>query len=140
LEYIDWVMKNIPRNGLGFDILKYLRPITSKKESLINLLVGNNETLFNYIGDYDENNVFQSSWSKDNMKQINLIYSADQNTSKSAKWTHDFNIYLIIIENKLFIHIQFSLLEYKNETINKMLDLYKKTIANLIEDEENYDV
>lgn len=123
-------LRNIPNNGIGFGILKYL----SKDKSLSDKLrsVQKPEIVFNYLGQINENISDASEW-----KIGKELIVLDQN--KDGIREHILEINSIMSDNKLKIDFTFSKNIFNSETIKTFSGIYCEELKNIIDHCTNED-
>ena len=135
LEYITNLIKNLPGRGLGFEILKYLTAADFKNNEQFYLPEYEKETLFNYVGEFAEGSAISAFNTDNKIQPVYLIGDVNLNRNKKARWTSDFNLFISISLNKLSVRFQYSISEYKKETIQKVITEFGKNIIGLIKPE-----
>lgn len=111
--------RNIPNNGIGFGILKYL----NRDSDFDNL--PQSSILFNYLGQFDQmvQGMGCLSMSKENMGQT---------MSAKRKQTHELIINSLISSGCLKFNLGFNLNQYSEHSIKTLLNCIEKTLVNLI--------
>ncbi|QUI24146.1 amino acid adenylation domain-containing protein [Vallitalea pronyensis] len=115
-------MRRIPNKGVGHDILKYLSP----RETILDMgFEKQAEISFNYLGQFGrdiDNEVFSMS-----------DISAGETHHEDSEACYKLNINGLVMKDKLQMSFAYSRSEYKEETIKKLAELYKKSLIDVIE-------
>jgi len=123
ISYVKNTLEQIPNNGLGYGILKYITPLRLKKELKFNT---NSEIGFNYLGEI----------TIDNKRNSDIITESDFKIERniSIELVRPYSIEVIgsIANDKLQFHFFYNIFEYNAETIERLANLYKKCINELI--------
>ena len=132
LEYITDLLKNLPGRGLGFEVLKYLTAPDLKNGEQFCLPDHEKETLFNYVGEFTEDSTRSGFNTGNRIQPVDLIGDVNLNRSKKARWNSDFNLFISLSRNKLSVRFQYSISEYRKETVQKVITEFSKNIIGLI--------
>jgi len=135
LAYTSGIIRSVPRQGFGFEILKHLTPSAQKDGEMFNLPEGEKDTFFNYLGEFSEDRALSGSDTDTQIKPVYLIGDVNINRSKAAKWTSDFNIFLSMIQNRLSVRFQYSMAEYKKTTVEDVIAEFIQNIQYYIQNE-----
>lgn len=109
-------LRNIPNKGFNYSVFKYLnKKLTDRNRKYIR---------FNYLGDFD--NILNTQL----FEVSNLSSGLDIGESNSL--TSIFDINLMIINKELNISITYSKNKYKNDTIEKFIDVYVEQIEEIL--------
>ena len=113
-------LDSIPKKGIGYGILKYLKkiPVQEIETSIV----------FNYLGDFGAN----SGQEESSMFSISNEKIGDASSALNDV-DHHLNINGLIIENKLSMSIRFPKYLYEEEAVNKLSKAYKQTLIDLVE-------
>ncbi len=117
LQAVNKCLKDTPCGGVNYGILKYIADNSNKLDIQFKLKP---EISFNYMGDFDNNlntDVFKIS-----------ELPNGKNLSEDEKWNYKFKFICLVKMGKLNIGIEYSKNQYKEETIDKMLNSYLNSI------------
>jgi len=117
IETIKQILKNIPCQGMGYSILKYINP-----EKYIQLNVKPCVS-FNYLGQFNDNS--------------REIFHIDENSpghsiSKNAKIIHDIDINAVIEKQKLQLYVIFDNKRYQMATMENFIMNYEDHLQHII--------
>ena len=115
-------LRNIPNNGIGYGILKYL---TDKKNIGLMEFKIKPEISFNYLGQFD-------SEVKTEHFEISR-FSAGSSWSPESERISNLDINAVITKGKFTLTISYSMHQYKGDTILKLAESYKKHLLNIID-------
>ncbi|MEO8210866.1 MAG: condensation domain-containing protein, partial [bacterium] len=124
IKLVKETLRQIPNNGIGFGLLKYLNTDENIKEKLKTL--PKPEIVFNYLGQLNENIIPNSDWK---LGKKSIILSQ----SKQGLRTHLIEINGIVADNKLKMDFNFSKNIHKKETIETFAKHYEDALKNIIE-------
>ncbi|CAA6802065.1 MAG: Siderophore biosynthesis non-ribosomal peptide synthetase modules [uncultured Sulfurovum sp.] len=108
-------LREIPNNGIGYGISKYLQH---------NNLNFSKEILFNYLGQYDDENKSLFTLSKEETTPL---------------WGDEFisefklDISVVIINQELQFKVQYEVHEYEKKSIESFVDNYKHSLLKIVE-------
>lgn len=120
LEYVNNYLKNVPRDGLGYGILRYISSFDKKLGVDFKL---NPEISFNHMGNFD------TDFDTDVFKISSL--SSGKNISSEEVFSYKLKIFTMIKVNKLSISIEYNKNEFNKETINVFFDKYIKNLNDI---------
>ncbi|WP_051624339.1 non-ribosomal peptide synthetase [Clostridium akagii] len=122
LEYFNKSLKNIPNDGIGYGILRYISSLDKKLR--INLKL-NPEISFSHMGNFDTDlntDVFKIS-----------TLPSGKNISGEEVFSYKLKIFTMIITNRLNINIEYNKNQFKEDTINVFFDNYIKNLNKITE-------
>jgi non-ribosomal peptide synthase protein (TIGR01720 family) len=122
IKIIKERLRKVPNRGIGFGILKYL---TDEKHKEGISLDYQPQIIFNYLGQVDEN-----------VEQLSMDIAEEpsgRNISPEGKREHELVITAIVINKQLRTSISYSHQQFNEETINALIDAYKKILNDIIE-------
>jgi non-ribosomal peptide synthase protein (TIGR01720 family) len=114
-------LRGIPNKGIGYGILQYLTLPENKGNIGFNLKP---EMSFNYLGQFDgdvETGVFETS-----------DISTGTAVSPNMESLYSIDIVGIVNGRKLMINFSYNKVEYREETITKLAEEFKKNLARII--------
>ena len=114
-------LRHIPNKGVGYGILKYLTDPENKKDVCFEL---NPEIGFNYLGEFSENNA-------ESLFKYSKI-SSGKTISEENKKLNNIEINGFVVDGELKFIFNYSIKEYKAETIEKLTKLYTKNLLEII--------
>ncbi|WP_143323894.1 non-ribosomal peptide synthetase, partial [Clostridium sp. BL-8] len=114
-------LRHIPNKGVGYGILKYLTDPENKKDVCFEL---NPEIGFNYLGEFSENNA-------ESLFKYSKI-SIGKTISEENKKLNNIEINGFVVDGELKFIFNYSIKEYKAETIEKLTKLYTKNLLEII--------
>ncbi|WP_242954059.1 condensation domain-containing protein, partial [Clostridium puniceum] len=122
IQYTKETLRHIPNNGIGYGLLKYL---TSKQHKNCSCFEKEPEIIFNYLGELSQ-------------KESNHMFKYSELTggmtvSLENKKTNSIEINGLVSEGKLELFFNYSIEEYKEETIVSLLQAYKANTIKVIE-------
>lgn len=117
-------LRQIPDNGIGFGVLKYLNNDNEIREKFNSL--PKPEILFNYLGQMNENIGPESDW-----RIGKRIIVLDQ--SKKDLRHHVLEINIIIVNNKLKMDFSFSKNIHNRETIETFSKMFTDELKHIID-------
>ncbi|GEM_PF-1247716 len=124
LKYVKEQLRNIPHNGMGFGVLKYLSNNPEVREIMNN--IPEPEIMFNYLGVFnreeEEKNKFKKAEESagDERNPQNLRPNLMEVTGNIA-------------DGELILHINYSKNYHEPETIEKLANLFQENILQIIE-------
>ncbi|MBD7911567.1 non-ribosomal peptide synthetase [Clostridium cibarium] len=116
------VLRKIPNKGIGYGILKYL---TSSKNRKNRDMTIETDISFNYLGQIDSNS------NNELFTYSNLSTGSD--ISNNFELKDSIQINSLIQEGNLKFNIDFCKLEYKEDEIEKFVEIFNKNIYGIIE-------
>ncbi len=114
-------LRNIPNNGIGFGLLKYLNNKDSEKLKDL----PEPEVIFNYLGQ------FQTDSTKLSLFKPIAGFNNDERSPKSKRG-HLIEISVSVKGKNLFIDIMYSKNQFKQESIENFLSRYKGELINSV--------
>ncbi len=114
-------LRNIPNNGIGFGILKYLRSDFSEKLKALQ----NPEIVFNYLGQFQPDSEELSLFKP-------LAGFNDDERSPRSRRSYLLEISASIKGKNLLIDIMYSKNQFRTESIKKFLALYEGELIKLL--------
>nr|WP_269724296.1 amino acid adenylation domain-containing protein [Bacillus thuringiensis] len=114
-------LRRIPNKGIGYGILKYLTALENKKNMHFKLKP---EIGFNYLGEFTEHNQEIFCYSE---------LSSGTSVSLSNKKLNPIEINGWVIKGQLNLEFNYSTKEFKDETIEKLTELYIDKLVSVIE-------
>ncbi|MEM9820674.1 MAG: amino acid adenylation domain-containing protein, partial [Bacteroidota bacterium] len=120
INNIHNTLKEVPRKGLGYGILNFIRPGKQSKDQLEQQA----NISFNYLGQFD------SDFSKGILKEAPESRGksiGDQNIRKC-----DLDIGVIVFDNKVHIHLAFNSNHFYEETMQSLINKYRQSIEDCI--------
>ncbi|MDQ3194316.1 MAG: condensation domain-containing protein [Bacteroidota bacterium] len=124
IKLVKEYLRQIPDNGIGFGLLKYLNTDADIKERFRSFPVP--ELVFNYLGQLNLNITPESDW-----KLGKRLIVSDQN--EKGNHYHKLEINSIISDGKLRIDFTFSRNNFHKETIENFSRIYMDVLKNIIE-------
>ncbi|MED2926253.1 amino acid adenylation domain-containing protein, partial [Bacillus thuringiensis] len=118
-------LRRIPNKGVGYGILKYLTAPGNKKNIHFKLKP---EIGFNYLGEFTQHNQEIFCYSE---------LSSGTSVSLSNKKLNPIEINGLVINGQLKLEFNYSTKEFKDETIEKLTELYINKLVGIIEHCEN---
>jgi len=123
IKFVENTLEQIPNNGIGYGILKYITPLHLKKESDF---AKSSEIAFNYMGETRTEN------KRDNDLISESSFRIETNVSAELVKPYSVEVIGSIVNGKLQFHFIYNIFAYNAETIEKLAALYKKCINELI--------
>jgi len=120
IETIKQILRRIPNEGLGYNILKYITPQKNKKGLKFNLQPS---ISFNYLGHFTDTGTELFKIAEN---------SPGHSISKNAKIIHAIDINAVIEKQKLQLYIMFDTKRYQMETIKKMMMNFEDKLKQII--------
>lgn len=120
IKNIKESLRRIPNKGIGYGILKYLTLKDDKRK--FNLKP---EISFNYLGQFDQDidsNVFAIS-----------PYSVGNLINPNFERLHSLDIVGLIMDGKMTLNFDYSVKQYKKESISRFVEIYKKNLESIID-------
>jgi len=124
LKSVKEELRQIPNNGIGYGLLKYLYKDESIKEKLNS--AQQPEIIFNYLGQITGNVAADSDWK---LSKGTIKLSQNKNGIRS----HLIEINSIIIENKIRMDFVYSKNIHNRETIEQFSKYYEEALTSIIE-------
>ncbi|WP_143329076.1 non-ribosomal peptide synthetase, partial [Clostridium puniceum] len=122
IKYIKETLRRIPNKGIGYGILKYLTNNEIKDKITFKL---EPEIIFNYLGEFAQRE-------STSLFKYSKLISDTSSISKANKKTHPIEINGLVIDDELKIEFNYSIKEYKEETINRLSKKYLEHLINII--------
>ncbi|MEC0599326.1 amino acid adenylation domain-containing protein [Bacillus spizizenii] len=120
LTEINKGLKNIPNQGIGYGILRYL----SKHKGNVEFNL-NPEISFNYMGEFDHD------LNTENFTISPL--SAEKDISDEEEWKYKFKVTALIREGKVCLMLEYNQNQYRVSTVEVLLDQYMTYIKKASE-------
>ena len=114
-------MRKIPNKGIGYGILKYIKPKEYKKELEFKL---NPQISFNYLGQFDED-INQDLFGTSEI-------SAGTCMSEESQLMYYININGMVIHGELQLSFEYNKEQYNSDTIEKLAISYEKMLLKVI--------
>jgi amino acid adenylation domain-containing protein/non-ribosomal peptide synthase protein (TIGR01720 family) len=114
-------LRQVPHNGVGYGILKYLTA-EENKEGIHFIL--NPQVIFNYLGQFDEDLEHRSF----SIAKESVGYTHSPNEQREF----EIEVSGLITNKQLTMSISFSRKQYKQETITELLEHFKRELIHLI--------
>ncbi|WP_158078661.1 non-ribosomal peptide synthetase, partial [Clostridium puniceum] len=119
-------LRHVPNNGIGYGLLKYLTSAEYKKNTDFKLKP---EIIFNYLGELSQ---------KEDKKLFNHSdLTGGMSISDANKKLSSIDINSFVSKEELKVMFNYSIKEYKEETIEELIKIYKNHLINIIEHCEN---
>ncbi|WP_459478622.1 amino acid adenylation domain-containing protein [Clostridium saccharoperbutylacetonicum] len=122
IKYTKETLRHIPNKGVGYGILKYLTNFENKKDISLKL---NPEIGFNYLGEFGKS-------SDETLFKFSDLSSGKAISEQNEK-INSIEINGFVIDGELKFIINYGIEEYKQETIEKLTELYRKKLLEIIE-------
>lgn len=123
-------IRRVPKKGIGHGILKYLTPPELKKDLSFKL---DPEINFNYLGEFgSSSNNYRNSESNAHLMKISPIHPGAQ-MSPEFKRHYILDINGVVSDETLSISFRFNANEYRCEVIEKLVNLYKSNLLDIIQ-------
>ncbi len=122
IKYIKETLRQIPNNGIGFGMLKYLTNDQRLNDKIRNL--PKPEIIFNYLGQFSQN-IGNSGWK---LNEDTLKLSQNKNNLR----THLIEINSHIVNNRLKMNFVFSSNFHMEKTIESFAKKYEATLKKII--------
>ncbi len=114
-------MRKVPKNGIGYGILRY---ITVQEEPDLSLDI-NPEIIFNYLGE------FSKYYEKDGIEILDYDYGQTVSVKQNTNHVLEFN--LMEVDGILQLSIEYNNNEIENAEIKELVDLFENNINLLSE-------
>ncbi|MGD2088937.1 MAG: non-ribosomal peptide synthase/polyketide synthase [Candidatus Aminicenantes bacterium] len=124
IKHVKETLRQIPNKGIGHGILKYLTP-ADKKEGF---MPGQTpEISFNYLGEFD--NIGQDH--QEDIFRVSGMRTGNQFSPELEQW-YTININGMIAQSQLVLDFSYNKHQYKQGTIEGLLDGCKLHLSNII--------
>ncbi|WP_332277779.1 amino acid adenylation domain-containing protein, partial [Bacillus velezensis] len=117
IRNVKETLRSIPNKGIGYGILSYLR-----EKSVIGDIKP--QISFNYLGQFDET-IYHGFLKLSNLAKGNSI-------SPEAESLYDIDINGAIADHKLFFTFAYSIRKYKQSTMRRLAETYKKHLLSIV--------
>jgi len=122
VKEVKETLRRIPQKGIGYGILKYLTPDTHKTDMTFKLAP---QIIFNYLGQFGSD--------LGEMPFTIARESPGNNESQDGERDFELDVSGQVVKKRLHMTIAFSKKQYKEETVQGLLDNYKAKLLELID-------
>ncbi|MFC2146097.1 condensation domain-containing protein, partial [Acidobacteriota bacterium] len=124
IKHVKETLRQIPNKGIGHGILKYLTP-AGKKDGFA---PGQSpEISFNYLGEFDS----IAQHHREKMFRVSEMRTGNQFSPELEQW-YTININGMIAQSQLVLDFSYNKYQYKQNTIEGLLDGCKLHLSNII--------
>lgn len=121
IKEIKETLRRVPNRGIGYGILKYLTPPQQREELAFNL---SPRMTFNYLGQFDSD--FQR------LSFTLAPESSGRTVSLNRQLAYDIEVVGMIAGGKLSVTMTFSRNQYKDSTIESLLNRFSERMGDII--------
>ncbi len=122
LKAIKEQIRAVPRNGIGYGLLRFINPETGKDLDVLNMLQLN----FNYLGQFD------ADGSQSTLFSFSRESTGPEHAPEDTRGFH-FEIVGAVLEGRLSIGWNYSSQKLKRENVQKLADLNHKWLTAILE-------
>ena len=124
IKHIKETLRQIPKKGIGYGILKYLTPADKKDEFVPRQTPG---ISFNYMGEFGSIGQLH----QENMFNVSEMPTGYQFSPELEQW-YTISINGIITQSQLVLDFSYNKFQYKSDIIDRLLEGCKTHLLNII--------
>ena len=122
IKHVKETLRNVPRKGVGFGILRHVTPTDMKDGAGLD---ARPRLSFNYLGQFDEGGV-------NSLFEFADEYSG-QSISPRLRRHQDLDVIAMVVRGRLEFSILFNPRQHQPETVETLLDHFEKDLLTIIE-------